>query len=104
MNSGMAPPISPIPTTSPHAALGSGFAAAARTEVWMAVPSPTSRLSGREIEVLRLLTRGLTDREIGDALSISPRTASYHVTNLLTKLDLESRTAAAAFAIRQGLD
>jgi predicted ATPase/DNA-binding NarL/FixJ family response regulator len=60
-------------------------------------------LTKREREVLRLLADGLTDREIGEALFISTRTASYHVTNLLAKLDLDSRTAAATFAIRHGL-
>jgi non-specific serine/threonine protein kinase len=61
-------------------------------------------LTGREVEVLRLLARGLTDREIGDELAISPRTVGGHVTNLLGKLGVESRTAAAAFAVRHGLD
>ena len=56
--------------------------------------------SARETEVLRLLTEGLTDRQHGDALLISPRTAGYHVTHLLT---MDSRTAADAYAIRHGL-
>jgi DNA-binding CsgD family transcriptional regulator/tetratricopeptide (TPR) repeat protein len=80
--------------------------AMSKTRTTLADPSsvgPLSKLSAREIDVLRLLTQGLSDRDIGEALSISPRTASYHVTNLLTKLDLESRTAAAAFAIRHGV-
>ena len=50
-----------------------------------------------------MLTEGLTDREIGEALFISTRTVNYHVTNLLSKLGLDSRTAAAAFAIRHDL-
>ena len=45
----------------------------------------------------------LSDREIGEALSISPHTVHGHVTHLLAKLGLESRTAAAAFAVRHGL-
>jgi non-specific serine/threonine protein kinase len=60
-------------------------------------------LTPREREVLRLLAEGLSDRQIADRLSISPRTVSYHVTNLLAKLDVDSRTAAAALAIRGGL-
>jgi DNA-binding NarL/FixJ family response regulator len=52
--------------------------------------------------VLRLLTNGLSDREIAAALFISPRTAGYHVSNLLGKLGVESRTAAAALALRLG--
>jgi len=60
-------------------------------------------LTAREAEVLRLLAEGLSDREIAESLSLSPRTISGHVTRLLTKLDLESRTAAAIFAVRHGL-
>ena len=61
-------------------------------------------LTPRERDVLRLLAQGLSDREIGGALHISPRTVGGHVTNLLAKLGVDSRTAAAAFAVRHGLD
>jgi len=60
-------------------------------------------LSPREREVLALLAAGKTDREIAEALFISPHTASRHVHNLLAKLGLDSRTAAAAYAGRHGL-
>jgi non-specific serine/threonine protein kinase len=60
-------------------------------------------LTPREIEVLRLLADGLSDREIAAALSLSPRTVGWHVNHLLTKLDVPSRAAAAAMAIRLGL-
>ncbi|MDP9370847.1 MAG: LuxR C-terminal-related transcriptional regulator, partial [Chloroflexota bacterium] len=60
-------------------------------------------LTPREIEVLRLLTRGDTDQHIADALFISKRTASTHVGNILAKLDVESRAAAAVQALRLGL-
>ena len=60
-------------------------------------------LTARELDVLRLIARGLRDREIADELSISTRTVSGHVTNLLAKLEVDSRTAAAAFAVRHGL-
>ncbi len=63
-----------------------------------------TNLSAREREVLKLLTDGLSDRKIAESLSISTRTVNYHVTNLLTKLGVDSRTAAAALAVRQGLD
>ena len=53
--------------------------------------------------MLRLLAQGCSNREIGEALFISPRTVNFHVTNLLGKLELESRAAAAAFAVRHGL-
>ena len=60
-------------------------------------------LTPRESEVLRLLAEGLSDREIAAALFLSPRTVGWHVTHLLAKLDVESRAAAAAAAIRRGL-
>jgi predicted ATPase/DNA-binding CsgD family transcriptional regulator len=60
-------------------------------------------LTPRESEVLRLLTEGLSDREIAAALFLSPRTVGWHVTHLLAKLAVQSRAAAAAAAIRRGL-
>jgi len=60
-------------------------------------------LTVREAQVLRLLVDGQTDREIATALFISPKTASNHVANILGKLGAETRTAAAAFALRHGL-
>jgi ATP/maltotriose-dependent transcriptional regulator MalT len=60
-------------------------------------------LTRREVEVLQLLVEGRSDKEIGEALFISHRTAMTHVTNILNKLGVNSRTAAAAFAVRQGL-
>jgi non-specific serine/threonine protein kinase len=65
--------------------------------------APDAGLTPRETEVLRLLAQGSTDREIADALSISPRTAEKHVRAILGKLDVPTRTAAATFAIRNGL-
>jgi non-specific serine/threonine protein kinase len=65
----------------------------------------TSRygLSPRELEVLRLLAEGRTDREIGEALFISPRTVSRHLQNIYAKLQVNSRSAASALAHRHGL-
>jgi DNA-binding CsgD family transcriptional regulator len=60
-------------------------------------------LTQRELEVLKLLTEGMSDREIAESLFLSPRTVGWHVTHLLTKLDVPSRTAAAAAALRLGL-
>ena len=60
-------------------------------------------LTPREIEVLRLLAEGLSDREIAAALSISERTTGNHVLHILQKLDVDSRTAAAVFAVRHNL-
>ncbi|MGH3037460.1 MAG: helix-turn-helix domain-containing protein, partial [Gaiellaceae bacterium] len=57
----------------------------------------------REREVLCLLAEGLTNRQIAERLVISEHTVHRHVTNILRKLDLSSRTAAAAHAVRAGL-
>jgi NarL family two-component system response regulator LiaR len=60
-------------------------------------------LTAREIEILRLLAQGQSTRDISEALYISPRTTATHVTNILGKLGLTSRTAAVAYAMRTGL-
>ena len=60
-------------------------------------------LTPRELEVLRLVADGRTNRQIGSALYISDKTASVHVSNLMAKLGVASRTEAASFAYREGL-
>ena len=60
-------------------------------------------LTAREHEVLSLLAAGLSNREIAHRLSISERTARTHVSSILDKLGLRSRTQAALYAIQQGL-
>lgn len=60
-------------------------------------------LTPREQEVLRLLVAGRSNREIAAALFITHRTAMTHVTNILAKLDVGSRTEAATWAVRHGL-
>ena len=60
-------------------------------------------LSRRELEVLRLVADGLSDREIADRLVLSPHTVHRHVANIRTKLRQPSRAAAAAMAARQGI-
>jgi non-specific serine/threonine protein kinase len=67
------------------------------------VPTDRLGLTPRELEVLRLVAEGRSDREIAAELSISRRTAMKHVSNILRKLDVESRTAAAAIAYRDGI-
>jgi predicted ATPase/DNA-binding CsgD family transcriptional regulator len=60
-------------------------------------------LSARELTVLRLIVEGHSNPEIAALLFISPKTARNHVTSILGKLGVESRTAAATFALRNGL-
>jgi DNA-binding NarL/FixJ family response regulator len=59
-------------------------------------------LSDRETEVLRMLTDGLTDREIGAALTISRRTVEAHVSNILRKLEVRNRSEAARRYLAEG--
>jgi DNA-binding NarL/FixJ family response regulator len=65
--------------------------------------SPVETLSHREVEVLRLLARGLANKEIARDLSITEKTAKAHVSGILGKLGLQSRTQAALYAGRIGL-
>jgi predicted ATPase/DNA-binding CsgD family transcriptional regulator len=60
-------------------------------------------LTERERQVLALVARGATNREIAGELFMAEKTASVHVSRILTKLDVRSRTEAAAVAVRQGL-
>ena len=70
-----------------------------------APPEPADELglTAREREVLLLLAQGRTNREIGEALFMAEKTASVHVSRILAKLDVRSRTEAAAVAHRLGL-
>jgi DNA-binding NarL/FixJ family response regulator len=61
------------------------------------------RLSPREREILTLIARGLTNPEIASTLKLSEHTVKRHVANILTKLDLSTRSAAATFAAQHGL-
>ncbi|MCZ4590011.1 LuxR C-terminal-related transcriptional regulator [Rhodococcus opacus] len=63
-----------------------------------------SRLTRRELEVAELLARGLSNREIAAALTISQRTAETHVEHILSKLSLENRTQAAAWVHARSVD
>jgi DNA-binding CsgD family transcriptional regulator len=63
-----------------------------------AAPQAAGPLTGREVEVLRLVATGKTNRTIAAELAISEKTVARHVSNIFTKLDLSSRSAATAYA------
>ena len=69
----------------------------------VAPPTGISALTGRERDVLILVAQGHSNQAIADELVISERTARTHVSNVLRKLQLTSRTQAALIAVRQGL-
>jgi predicted ATPase/DNA-binding CsgD family transcriptional regulator len=66
-------------------------------------PSYPNGLTEREVEVLRLVARGLSDAQVAQALVISPRTVNAHLRSIYSKLNITSRTAATHFAIEQRL-
>ncbi|MFZ2016470.1 MAG: response regulator transcription factor [Nocardioides sp.] len=79
-------------------AVAAALAASLRTP-----PSVAQSLTAREREVVILVAEGATNREIGKRLGVAERTARTHVSNILAKLDLASRTQAAMWAVREGL-
>jgi DNA-binding CsgD family transcriptional regulator len=66
-------------------------------------PAARHGLTPREMEVLQLVRVGCSNRQIGERLYISERTARTHVQNILNKLDVSTRAAAAAYAVEHGL-
>ncbi len=60
-------------------------------------------LTKRELEVLHLVAKGHTDKQVAGTLVISPRTVNRHLSNIFIKLDVPGRAAAVAYVIRQGL-
>jgi DNA-binding NarL/FixJ family response regulator len=68
------------------------------------VPSGPEALTPREREVAALIAEGLTNSQLADRLFISPRTAAVHVSNILAKLGMASRTEVAAWAASGGLE
>lgn len=72
-----------------------------------AVPSPAARafltLSDRELEVVRLVAEGLSNKEISSRLKLSDKTVKNHISHVLSKMNLTARTQVAVHAIRAGL-
>ena len=69
-----------------------------------APPADTPRLTGRETEVLRLVAKGLSYKQIAERLVVSHRTVQNHVQNTLGKLQLHNRVELTRYAFEQGLD
>jgi ATP/maltotriose-dependent transcriptional regulator MalT len=79
------------------------FGGLAKSTSISATPGIEARLTSRELEVLRLLVAGGSNREIADALFVSHRTVQAHLANLFGKLDVHSRAAAVSRAYELGL-
>lgn len=80
------------------------LAGTSRPPVSVSVPEPLiTDLTPRELEVLRQMANGLSNQQIADTLFNSRNTVANHVAHILSKLDVDSRTAAVSFAIRQQL-
>ena len=67
------------------------------------LPQEGAALTGRELEVLRLVARGWSNKEIARALDLSTHTVKYHLASVLEKLGVRSRTEAVSLGIRTGL-
>jgi DNA-binding CsgD family transcriptional regulator len=91
---------------APLRSAGEALARRARLDLGEGLPHESGRagLTPRELEVLGLLVAGKSNRQIAEALFISGKTASVHVTNILAKLGVHSRLEAAARARELGLD
>jgi len=77
--------------------------AAARLMQAVSAPESPVDLTERENEVLRLMARGQSNKQIARSLHISEKTVKTHVSNILSKLGVQSRTQATLYAIRIGI-
>lgn len=90
--------------TRPLLRAAEDLARRARLDIGLRVPlDTTASLTARELEVVRLVASGLTNRQVGAQLFISEKTASVHVSRILAKLGVSGRAEAAARATQLGL-
>jgi HD-GYP domain-containing protein (c-di-GMP phosphodiesterase class II) len=85
------------------AALASVVVGGSTTRTGLRGAAPPDHLTDREIEVLRLLARGLSNPQIGETLVISRKTVEHHLEHIYNKLGISTRTAAVAYAVHRGL-
>jgi HD-GYP domain-containing protein (c-di-GMP phosphodiesterase class II) len=79
------------------------LAAEGRSVATPTLSEPPAPLSQREVEVLRLLARGLSNREMAEILVISPKTVGHHVQHIYDKLGISTRVGATLFALQHGI-
>ena len=91
----------------PYVSTARGAGASTRPELVQADTAPAAtgleHLTPRQIEVLRLVARGMTNAEIAQALFLSRRTVHAHLRSIFHKLDVGHRSAATRYAIQHGL-
>jgi DNA-binding NarL/FixJ family response regulator len=75
----------------------------ARLQTFLDSATPPTNLTSRELQVLRLVATGRTNRAISEELGVSEKTVARHVSNIFNKLDVSSRAAATAYAFEHHL-
>jgi DNA-binding NarL/FixJ family response regulator len=83
--------------------LGPVSPSSAKSEMGTSDRVPDSPLSPREREVLRLVAKGLTSKQIGQQLFLSPRTVEAHLNSIFNRLGVENRAQAVAVAVQHGV-
>ena len=101
-------PMQPHSSSTPRPTRSEGSARAPTLSGWRRCSTtgprrPTGGLTARELEVLRLVASGKTNREVATDLVISERTVDRHVSNIFDKIGVPSRAAATAYAYEHGL-
>ena len=81
-----------------------GHDASTREPVGAVTPACGVRLSARQRDVMRLVTQGLTNAKVAEALCISPRTVERHLETIYNKLGVSSRNALTHYALTRGID